>query len=120
MPATLIALGRVAPGALFIDREVAVMDLGRVVLNVENLIVRMLGWAAIFLFEHGGVLALHGIAILVVTPIIGHLIDEEGAQDLDLQRCETLLLVEVLFNGATDHEPHQSICIDVADRLAGA
>ena len=63
----------------------------------------MVAEAAVFLLEDTGIVALRRVAVGIVLPVFLDRIDEEQAQDLDALRGESLLFVEVLFDGAVDH-----------------
>ena len=87
----------IRPAALFVDREVAVVDFfsstRQVHFRKQTLISWQLGCSPVLFFKDAGVIALYGVAVGVVLTIAVHRINEKQRQHFDAQGAQTFFLV---------------------------
>ena len=105
----LVVLGGVGPAAPAVDGEVAFVGALRCLPHVHPAeprpVLRPVRGPPVLLLEDARVLALDGVALVVVAPVVRHLVDEEEGEHLDAPRPKPQLLVQVLADRLDDHLP---------------
>ena len=86
----------------------------------QTLVVRVLRESAVFFLKDPGIVALHGMTVGIVLPVLVHSIDKEQRKYLDPLRGQSLLLLQMLLDRAMNHLPLHSQRLHIAVGLADA